>query len=74
MTIREIRVVQVMGWRTGDDGRIRREPVSWTIQVLRDGSDTFEDVTVLYREEETVPDTKGAVKTKTGEIAGSGEV
>lgn len=71
MTIRDIRVMQTYGWRAGDDGYERNIPVSWTIQVLRDGSDTFEDVTVLYREEETVPGSEGAAETKAGEIAGS---
>lgn len=74
MTIRDIRVMQICGWRSGDDGYVRNIPVSWSIQVLRDGSDAFEDVPVLFRDEETVADSEGAAKAKAGEVSGSGEV
>ena len=74
MTIRDIRVVQLMGWRTGDDGRIRREPVNWTLQILRDGSDTFEDVKVLYCEEEADAVSENDTKAPPRDVAGSGDV
>lgn len=74
MGIADIRVVQVMGWRQGEDGVRHYVPVSYSVQVLRDGELSFEDVPILWHDEDDEPPSKGAVEAAPGAFAGSCKV
>lgn len=62
--IADLRVIQTMGWREGEDGASHYVPITYTIQVLRDGCDAYEDVQILLCDEDDHPPREVLAKAK----------
>ena len=61
----DLRVIQKLEWLDNEQGIKNLIATSYTIQFIREGSDEWEDVPVLFSEEESEPHTKIASKEQT---------
>lgn len=61
----DLRVIQKLEWLDNEQGVKSLTATSYTIQFIREDSDEWEDVPVLFSKEESEPNPKSASKEQT---------